>query len=230
MKKKDLRLERKKHRLEENKMFILQAAETVFAQKGYSLATMDDIALEAQFSKATLYRYYKSKREVFFEVILNSFEEVRKKTAKIKLKKITAEEKIRELIFYISTYYHKKKNMARILYMERSVMRNILNIDIKKHLSHSTQHPQIPNEFKENMEEIFNIICEIIKEGIESGEFRKVDVRDAAFIFGALLRGFHFRGPLRGREYRIKESTDLLLNFFLYGIKKEGKAGKGERR
>jgi len=71
MKKRDLRIERKRHRREENKIFILKAAEFIFAKKGYSFATMDDIAEEAQFSKATIYQYFNSKGEIFFEIILN---------------------------------------------------------------------------------------------------------------------------------------------------------------
>jgi len=37
---------------------------------------------------------------------------------------------------------------------------------------------------------------------------------------GAMIRGFHFRGPLRDREFSLEESTELLHSFFLYGIKK----------
>jgi len=54
MKKRDLRSERELHRREENKTYILNAAESVFAKKGFSFSTMDDIAEEAQFSKATI--------------------------------------------------------------------------------------------------------------------------------------------------------------------------------
>ena len=228
MRKKDLRFERKQNRRKENKKFILKAAERVFAQKGYSLATMDDIAEEAQFSKATLYRYFKSKSDIFFNIIFSSFEETHQKVTKIMLNEMSAEDKLRELISYIVSFYHKKKKIARILFMERPVMKKIFRIGPETQISHSSLHPKIPYEFKAKMEQIFNIICEIINKGIESGEFRKVDVRDAAFIFGAMLRGFYFKGPLDNKEYGISKSTDLLLDFFLYGIKKNREARKGE--
>ncbi|NQT81193.1 MAG: TetR/AcrR family transcriptional regulator [Candidatus Aminicenantes bacterium] len=224
MKKKDFRAERKQHRIEENKKFILQAAEKIFAQRGFGLATMDDIAEEAQFSKATLYRYYKSKGEIFFEIIYKSVEEVLHKTKKIKKGKISSEKKLRELIYYVSSYYHKKKNISRIFIMEKSAMRKILNLDSKEQFMHSSKHPPIPAVFKAKMEGIFNIMCEIIKEGIKSGEFRNVDIRNASFILGAMIRGFHFRGPLRDKEFSLEESTELLHSFFLYGIKKDRKA------
>ena len=45
---------------------ILDAAEKVFFEKGYNAAKMDDVAQEAEFSKGTLYLYFKSKEELYF--------------------------------------------------------------------------------------------------------------------------------------------------------------------
>ncbi|NIM91879.1 MAG: TetR family transcriptional regulator [Candidatus Aminicenantes bacterium] len=224
MKKDDLRNERKRHRIEENKEFILKAAEKVFTLKGYSLATMDQIAEEAQFSKVTLYRYFKSKSAIFLEIINKSFGDVHQKMTKILLEKRSAVEKLWELIHCMSSYYQQKKNLARILVLERSLMKKILNIDPRERLFPSSEHPRIPADFKAKMEDIYNIMCEIINEGIESGEFRKVDIKDACFVLGAMLRGFHFKGPVQDGDYKIKESTDLIHSFFLNGIKKGRKA------
>lgn len=43
---------------------ILAAAERLFAEKGTEKTTMDDIAREAEYSKATLYVYFQSKEEI----------------------------------------------------------------------------------------------------------------------------------------------------------------------
>jgi len=223
MKKDNLRIERRQHRIEENKKFILKAAESVFAQKGYGLTTMDQIAEEAQFSKVTLYRYFKSKSDIFFEIINKSFDDVYQKMTKILLEKKSAEKKLSELIYHISSFYHRKRNLARILMMERPLMKKVLNLSPKEQIFPSSHHPQIPANFKAKLQDIFNIMCQIINEGIESGEFRKVEVKDACFVLGAMLRGFHFRGPMSDREYSINESTELMLSFFLYGLKKDRK-------
>ena len=218
-----LRIKRNNLRKEQNKKFILEAAEKVFGRKGYSLTRVDDIAAEAQFSKATLYKYFSSKKEIFMEIITNAFEESEKRIMKIQKEKVSAEKKLREVIYFISSYSHKKRNIARILFMEREAMRRIINTRSRKRNYLSTAHPKIPYQLKMKMGKIFNVICEIIKEGIESGEFRKMDVEDAAFIFGAMVRGFYIRGPMRDREYSINQGTDLLHSFFLSGIKKDRK-------
>ena len=44
---------------------ILAAARTVFAEKGYQDATMDEIAERAGVAKGTLYSYFPSKRDVY---------------------------------------------------------------------------------------------------------------------------------------------------------------------
>jgi len=223
MKNRDLRVARKKHIMQENKKSILKASEKVFTNKGYTTATMDDIGIEAQFSKATLYRYFKSKRDIFIKIISKSLEEVHESLAEILTKKMNSEEKLIQVIRYTISYYHRKKNLARIFFMERSTMKKILNISQEQQIQTLHEHPAIPNEFRVRLEKISNIIREIIKEGIESGEFRKVDVTDAAFILGAMLRGFLLRGPMQPKEYSINKSTDILMHFLLYGIKKERK-------
>jgi len=47
---------------------ILESAHRVFSQKGYREATMDEIAEGLGLTKPALYRYYKSKEELFREI------------------------------------------------------------------------------------------------------------------------------------------------------------------
>ena len=224
MKKKDLRIEREQHRKEENKKSILKVAEKVFVQKGFSLTTMDEIAKEAQFSKATLYQYFKSKGDMFFEIIYKSFEEVLQKVKKIRQAEMNTEEKLKQTIYTVGSYYHTKKNIARIFIMERALMRKLLHINIKDQAP-PAHHPPIPVRYRDILEEISNLICEIIEEGVKNGEFRKMDVRQSSFILGAMIRGFYFRGPVQdNKELSIQQSADLIHDFFLHGIKNDSKA------
>jgi len=49
---------------------IIEAAKAVFFSKGYLKATMEDIALEAQVSKPTIYQYFKTKDDLFFSLMI----------------------------------------------------------------------------------------------------------------------------------------------------------------
>ncbi len=228
MSKKNLRKERERHWQEVNRHFILQAAEKVFVKKGYRLATVDDIADEAQFSKATLYRYFKSKSDIFFEIIYNSFNESYNEIKKIQTKKLSAERKMKELIGFIVSFYHKKKNLLRILFIEKAAMKKFIKANSGSQVSHPNLHPKISPRLKSKMVQMSDVIRDIIREGVDAGEFRHVDVHDASLVLGSLLRGFYFRGPVQYKQYSILKTTDLLHSFFMNGIKKPKKAKKGD--
>ncbi len=50
---------------------ILSAARSVFAEKGYSKATLDEIAQRSEFGKGTLYNYFEGGKEEILIAILN---------------------------------------------------------------------------------------------------------------------------------------------------------------
>ncbi|HOV98584.1 MAG TPA: TetR/AcrR family transcriptional regulator [Bacteroidota bacterium] len=61
------RKEREKHQRREA---ILDAAQKIFFEKELLIATMDDIAEEAELSKGTLYLYFKSKEDIYLAVMM----------------------------------------------------------------------------------------------------------------------------------------------------------------
>ncbi len=80
MRKKRRERERERHRQE-----ILEAALTVFAERGYHRATMNEIARRAEFAVGTLYRFFPSKKalyealvweraQIFHQRIMRAFE------------------------------------------------------------------------------------------------------------------------------------------------------------
>ena len=66
--------ERKKAEREARKKLIIQSALSVFKEKGLEHATMDEIAHKADFGKATLYYYFKSKDEIFNTILFNGWQ------------------------------------------------------------------------------------------------------------------------------------------------------------
>lgn len=54
---------------------IITAAREVFALRGFSAATLDEIAERAEFGKGTLYSYFQSKDELFDTVLADIFDE-----------------------------------------------------------------------------------------------------------------------------------------------------------
>lgn len=44
-----------------------------FFTRGYDNTTMDDVAKEAEFSKRTVYVYFNSKEQIYFEVMIRGY-------------------------------------------------------------------------------------------------------------------------------------------------------------
>jgi AcrR family transcriptional regulator len=52
---------------------ILNAAKALFAEKGITQTTMDEIAKKAEYSKSTIYAYFESKDEILNYIVLEYF-------------------------------------------------------------------------------------------------------------------------------------------------------------
>jgi len=63
--------ERKLRELKSRKNLILDTAKELFAEKGFSSVTLDDIATAIEFSKGTIYTHFKSKEEIYALILLN---------------------------------------------------------------------------------------------------------------------------------------------------------------
>jgi AcrR family transcriptional regulator len=55
----------RQRRLEHTRSLLLDAAEEVFAEKGFMPATLDDIAKAAGYSKGAIYKYFSNKEDLF---------------------------------------------------------------------------------------------------------------------------------------------------------------------
>lgn len=69
-------MSKKEALLKFHKEAIATAADRLFAKYGMEKATMDDIAKEAEYSKATLYVYFKSKDEIYYYIVLRYMEKL----------------------------------------------------------------------------------------------------------------------------------------------------------
>jgi len=65
-------MKRKEQLTEFNRNNILDAAKKLFEEKGLQQTTMDDIAKEADYSKSTIYVYFKSKDEIYNHIVYKS--------------------------------------------------------------------------------------------------------------------------------------------------------------
>jgi len=64
---------RKQQEKEIKRKDIIDAAERVFFSKGYDNSSMDEVAKEAEFSKRTVYVYFSSKEQIYYEIMIRGY-------------------------------------------------------------------------------------------------------------------------------------------------------------
>jgi AcrR family transcriptional regulator len=68
--------ERKEREKEQRREVIIAAGEKLFLKKGLQGTTMDEIARGCELSKGTLYLYFSSKEQLYFEIVFRAMEKL----------------------------------------------------------------------------------------------------------------------------------------------------------
>jgi AcrR family transcriptional regulator len=190
--------ERKLRELEARKNLILNTAKEMFAEKGFSDVTMDDIATAIEFSKGTIYTHFKSKEEIYALILLNHLNLLftHLKEA-VKICKNTAS-CIRSCLDAYIEFYREHREYFKLLFF----------IDLV-----SNQHRIPPDLLKEIQRQKISCLIElqnVIKKGMTSKEIHK----DYSFTQIALVLWGMTNGVIHLAESRqIKlDDLDRLIN------------------
>src|SRR4030067_544194 len=97
---------------------ILSAAEKVFAAKGFFPTTMNEIAHKAEFGTGTLYKYFKSKEDLYFTLIDEKIEEINRLVKAELSQKSSAMERIEKVLRFQFEFVERNRDFFRIYISE----------------------------------------------------------------------------------------------------------------
>jgi AcrR family transcriptional regulator len=159
---------------DERKEQILTAAEHVFTKKGFDQTRMDDIAEETGLGKGTLYLYFKSKDDLITALLERIFKGVIRQLDSRRDRQMGATEAI---LRFTEEAIHDYQYMLHIL----PIAYEFLSLAFRN----KAVQKALTQYFRAYME----ILMPIIQQGIDSGEFRRVDAREVAIAAGAIYEG-----------------------------------------
>ncbi len=196
-------------KLDRKKEEILDAAMHCLARYGIIKTTLDDIARLVGINKATLYYYYKNKEAIFIDALEREALGLMEQVQKHFKKNWGAKER---MYSFLRTYHNYLRTRVEILELNARAM-----VD---------NHAFIRKMHKRMRDKNIDLMKEIIQQGINSGEFRKVDAGRVAdilrYIFD-LRRLEYFVDSLDTTSAKIsitqleKDST-YILDIFLNGL------------
>jgi AcrR family transcriptional regulator len=174
---------------------IMEAARQVFARRGYSETTMDEIAEAAGVAKGTLYLYFKSKRALYLAALKHGISELNTQTRRAVDNARGVREKIRAFIATRVEYADENRQFCKIYYSE---LGNLV-------------HP-VPTqaEFKKMYMQQADFMTSILQAAEECGEIRPGLARQAALMIYDATRGINARRLLGWtKEDRAREVDDV---------------------
>lgn len=184
--------DRKRLEKDIKKQDIIDAAERVFFTKGYENSSMDTVAKEAEFSKRTIYVYFNSKEQIYYEIMIRGYKLLISmiETALSAAPKTSLEEL--NCIFF--TLYSFSKNNS-----------NYFNAIMEYETKDVEQASDVYDESKVQCyklgEQVFGYLLNATQKGIDDGTLKSgLDAHKTALILWAYTIGI-FNAAAKKRGY-----------------------------
>ncbi len=181
---------------------ILDAAVSVFAEKGFFTSRISDIADRANVADGTVYLYFKNKEEILMKAINTAFDAFMRH-ARTELEKLPDPAgRLRQLAFLHLDALGSNRDLAVVFQMELR--------QSTRFLSEFSHH---------HMVEYLALVRDAIVAGQASGLFRlEMPAKVAANCFFGALDEMVTSWVLSGNEYRLANVADPVVDIFLNGM------------
>lgn len=177
---------------------IIDAAEKIFFSKGLAQSTMDDVAAEAEYSKGTLYLYFKSKEELYLAINERGLQIMESVFRKAISKQKKGLDKVRAIgnAYFSFSQKHADYFNAMLYYESR-------DIDLSDENSCAKACEKQGNITLE-------IVAQAIEKGIRDGSIRQdIDPFKAAVVLWGQSSGIVQAHCLKGKNLQEKHKVNL---------------------
>ena len=186
---------------QENKEKILEATMKVFNRKGLKF-TMDDIAAELSMSKKTIYRVFRDKEMMFYQMVDYCFDRIKEsETEVVHNRTLSTVEKIRAILCVLPESY--------------------VDVDFGQLYQLKDKYPNIYRKVEERLETGWEATIELIQQGIEEGVIRPVNVVVFKTMMEATLEQFFQRDVLVVNRISYQDALNEVVNILVDGIVNE---------
>jgi AcrR family transcriptional regulator len=194
---------REKQRLERLEL-LLQAAEQVFAEKGYRDASMDEIAARVGIGTATIYSHFSSKEDLMVAAILErDFQRVVQRVVEICTAEGRASDKLAQVFLFLvsSDFFRRRFQIVYAMGDSPEAQKALL---ARQRVMFDGAHT------------FSTALADLIEEGKAAGEFQQnIDTSTMLKALIGLVRAQSVTDTLLN-NYDV--STDELLQVYLRGI------------
>ncbi|MCX5847769.1 MAG: TetR/AcrR family transcriptional regulator [Deltaproteobacteria bacterium] len=203
---------RRKREKNVRKGIILKSARRLFFEKGFKSVTVESIAKKAELSKGAVYLHFKSKDEIYTQILLDDIDKFHKRVSGLFGNGSSASAILVRLSDIYVDFFLKDKELFRIL------MTFMLNAN------HRNLPEEVENHIIKTTNKTIDIIEKILQYGIETHDFPPtINLRQNRNAIWGLLNGiislYLFTGSESKREDLIRSTVQTSLEIFIRGLK-----------
>jgi AcrR family transcriptional regulator len=197
---------------DERREQILSSALMLFARNGLAATKISDIALAADISQGLIYHYYKSKEDIFVELISFAFDQINQACLWLESQPLPPAEKIAFAI----------RELLRLLEEDANAACYHLLI------AQATATEAIPAEAKEIIKQKntfpYETIERIMVAGQNEGTINQNNARELALMFWTSINGLAIYKAVHRNKFKAPNAT-ILINMFVNKYVKEESEG-----
>lgn len=184
---------------------ILAAAATVFSRKGYYGGTIEDVAREAGYSPAALYKHFSSRDEIFSELWTRVAGELEGLFTRAVSQQGRFETRLRWLV----------QELARLLEASPNVLIAFLS---QRPYTTKGKRSELESAALAHYRRHMAQITALMESGIREGAVRKGSAEAASLLFVGLLYEFAYRWLTSEEPFDLSVDVDLLIDLFKRGV------------
>lgn len=182
---------------------IVQAAAQIFRQKGYHATSMQDIADAVHLQKASLYHHIESKQEILLEILDAALDRLTADISAVVESDLSPTVKLRLALKAYTLRLNEDRDLASVLLLEYR------GLEPRLRARHIARRDRIDLLWRR-----------LVREGIDAGEFRRVDPTLTSFaLLGVqnwMITWFRDNGRLTAVQ-AAEGFADLFLKGLLAG-------------
>jgi len=187
---------------------ILSNALKLFARNGLAATKISDIALAAEISQGLIYHYYKSKEEIFVELISFAFDRINQACLWLENQPLPPAEKIAFAIRELLRLLEEDENAARYhLLIAQATATEAIPVKAKEIIKQKNTLP-------------YESIERIMAAGQNEGTIKQNNARELALVFWTSINGLAIYKAVHGKKFKAPNAT-ILINMFVNEYGKE---------
>jgi AcrR family transcriptional regulator len=176
---------------------ILRAAEDIFTRRDYHEVQMDEIAGASGVGKGTLYRYFRSKRDLYLAVTFGGIERLRTELDSALRSAEPPARKIEHIVRCLLGYFWDRRLFFAFIHQ------------------HEHRPDRDTHEWFRQREQLVRLVRRAFDQAIAIGHVRRVDSRIATEMLFGMMRGVN-RYRVRGDTVEVLVAE--LVDIFMHGV------------